>query len=54
MTLVEALLAPAGSAEGERFQGTLIDLHIAGIDALGSIGVVEASQKCRADGIGPE
>ncbi|MGI8432454.1 MAG: response regulator [Chthoniobacterales bacterium] len=34
MTLVEALLAPAGSSEGERFQGTLSDLHIADIIQL--------------------
>ena len=34
ITLVEALLAPAGSQEGERFQGTLSDLHIADIIQL--------------------
>ncbi len=34
ITLVEALLAPAGSPEGERFQGTLSDLHIADIIQL--------------------
>lgn len=34
MTLVEALLAPGSSAEGERFQGTLSDLHIADIIQL--------------------
>ncbi len=34
ITLVEALLAPAGSSEGERFQGTLSDLHIADIIQL--------------------
>lgn len=34
ITLVEALLAPEGSKEGERFQGTLSDLHIADIIQL--------------------
>lgn len=34
MTLVEALLAPGDSAGGERFQGTLSDLHIADIIQL--------------------
>ncbi|HEY3663106.1 MAG TPA: response regulator [Chthoniobacterales bacterium] len=34
ITLVEALLAPADKAEGERFQGTLSDLHIADIIQL--------------------
>ncbi|MEO7724740.1 MAG: response regulator, partial [Chthoniobacterales bacterium] len=34
MTLVEALLAPADTSEGERFQGTLSDLHIADIIQL--------------------
>jgi CheY-like chemotaxis protein len=34
VTLVEALLAPGGQAEGERFQGTLSDLHIADIIQL--------------------
>jgi DNA-binding response OmpR family regulator len=34
IVLAEALLAPAGSAEGERFQGTLSDLHIADIIQL--------------------
>ena len=34
MTLVEALLAPADKSEGERFQGTLSDLHIADIIQL--------------------
>ena len=34
MTLVEALLAPADTGEGERFQGTLSDLHIADIIQL--------------------
>ncbi len=34
MALAEALLAPGGSAEGARFQGTLSDLHIADIIQL--------------------
>ena len=34
ITLVEALLAPGTEAEGERFQGTLSDLHIADIIQL--------------------
>ena len=34
ITLVEALLAPGAEAEGERFQGTLSDLHIADIIQL--------------------
>ena len=34
IVLAEALLAPAGSTEGERFQGTLSDLHIADIIQL--------------------
>ncbi len=34
IALVEALLAPAGTNEGERFQGTLSDLHIADIIQL--------------------
>jgi DNA-binding response OmpR family regulator len=34
ITLVEALLAPGSEAEGERFQGTLSDLHIADIIQL--------------------
>ena len=34
MTLVEALLAPEEKGEGERFQGTLSDLHIADIIQL--------------------
>ncbi len=34
MTLVEALLAPGDTSEGERFQGTLSDLHIADIIQL--------------------
>ncbi len=34
MTLVEALLAPTDTGEGERFQGTLSDLHIADIIQL--------------------
>ncbi|MDQ3546537.1 MAG: response regulator [Verrucomicrobiota bacterium] len=34
MTLVEALLAPSDTSEGERFQGTLSDLHIADIIQL--------------------
>ncbi len=34
VTLVEALLAPAGHLEGEKFQGTLSDLHIADIIQL--------------------
>lgn len=34
MTLVETLLAPADQGEGERFQGTLSDLHIADIIQL--------------------
>ncbi|MEO8439238.1 MAG: response regulator [Spartobacteria bacterium] len=34
MTLAEALLAPADKSEGERFQGTLSDLHIADIIQL--------------------
>ncbi len=34
MTLVEALLAPIDPTEGERFQGTLSDLHIADIIQL--------------------
>ena len=34
MTLVEALLAPGDKTEGERFQGTLSDLHIADIIQL--------------------
>ncbi len=34
MTLTEALLLPAGEAEGARFQGTLSDLHIADIIQL--------------------
>lgn len=34
ITLVEALLTPAGKSEGERFQGTLSDLHIADIIQL--------------------
>ena len=34
ITLVEALLAPGSKAEGERFQGTLSDLHIADIIQL--------------------
>lgn len=34
MTLVEALLAPGEKTEGERFQGTLSDLHIADIIQL--------------------
>lgn len=34
IALTEALLAPAGSSEGERFQGTLSDLHIADIIQL--------------------
>ncbi|MEO5717583.1 MAG: response regulator, partial [Chthoniobacterales bacterium] len=34
MTLVEALMAPADTSEGERFQGTLSDLHIADIIQL--------------------
>ena len=34
ITLVEALLSPASKAEGERFQGTLSDLHIADIIQL--------------------
>ena len=34
MTLAEALLAPGDKTEGERFQGTLSDLHIADIIQL--------------------
>lgn len=34
VTLVEALLASGGAAEGEKFQGTLSDLHIADIIQL--------------------
>ena len=34
ITLVEALLSPASQAAGERFQGTLSDLHIADIIQL--------------------
>lgn len=34
IALAEALLSPAGRAEGERFQGTLSDLHIADIIQL--------------------
>jgi DNA-binding response OmpR family regulator len=34
VTLADALLAPAGKAEGEKFQGTLSDLHIADIIQL--------------------
>jgi len=34
ITLVEALLAPGAEAEGEHFQGTLSDLHIADIIQL--------------------
>ena len=34
VTLVEALLQPAGQQEGEKFQGTLSDLHIADIIQL--------------------
>ncbi|MDQ6809472.1 MAG: response regulator [Verrucomicrobiota bacterium] len=34
VTLVEALLAPGGQSEGEKFQGTLSDLHIADIIQL--------------------
>ena len=34
ITLVEALLAPGSEVEGERFQGTLSDLHIADIIQL--------------------
>ncbi|MGB8341709.1 MAG: response regulator [Chthoniobacterales bacterium] len=34
ITLVEALLLPAGQAEGARFQGTLSDLHVADIIQL--------------------
>ena len=34
VVLVEALLSPASKAEGERFQGTLSDLHIADIIQL--------------------
>ncbi|MEO6872669.1 MAG: response regulator [Chthoniobacterales bacterium] len=34
ITLVEALLASSGKSEGERFQGTLSDLHIADIIQL--------------------
>jgi DNA-binding response OmpR family regulator len=34
VTLVEALLAPAGTADSARFQGTLSDLHVADIVQL--------------------
>jgi len=34
ITLTEALLAPAGGGKGERFQGTLSDLHVADIIQL--------------------
>ena len=34
ITLTEALLAPTGGGKGERFQGTLSDLHVADIIQL--------------------